>query len=72
MKLRFLHPRVFGTAVALVTLSIGALTLILADFGAPPWVFLILCAWLGTIGLPTTVVVKKSNARVMAEQDGLA
>ena len=37
-----------------VTLMVGALAVIAADFGASAWVFVMLLAWLLTVGLPTT------------------
>ena len=31
--------------------------MLLANFGAPAWVFALLLAWLSTVGLPTTAAV---------------
>ena len=41
----------------LVTLTAGASAIIMADFGQPLWIFILLFLWLGTIGLPTTLGV---------------
>ena len=48
---------VVGVAMATVTLAVGALAVILADFGAPPWVFVPIWVWLLTAGLPATAAV---------------
>ena len=41
----------------LVTLVVGATAVVSADFGVSAWVFVLLFAWLLTIGLPTTLAV---------------
>ena len=41
----------------LVSLIAGAAAIVLADFGAPSWVFVLLLAWLLTLGLPTVCAV---------------
>ena len=51
------YPKVTGTALALFSVSAGAVLLLAADFGAPGWVFVPLVLWLATIGLPSTVAV---------------
>jgi hypothetical protein len=51
------YPKVNGAVLALLSLLVGATTLVTADFGASGWVFAPLLLWLATIGLPTTVVV---------------
>jgi hypothetical protein len=40
-----------------LSLAAGASALLLAEFGAPVWVFAGLLAWLVTLGLPTLVSV---------------
>ena len=40
-----------------ITLVAGATVVILADFGAPGWVFGALLLWLATVGLPSTLAV---------------
>ena len=47
----------FSVPLWLVTLVLGAIALVSADFGASAWVFVLLFAWLLTIGLPTTLAV---------------
>ncbi len=41
----------------LVTLVLGITMVVAADFGVSAWVFVLLFAWLLTIGLPTTLAV---------------
>jgi hypothetical protein len=41
----------------LVTLVLGVAAVISADFGVSAWVFVLLFAWLLSIGLPTTLAV---------------
>ncbi len=43
--------------LCLLSLTAGAAALLLAEFGAPVWVFVVLFAWLLTLGLPTLVAV---------------
>jgi hypothetical protein len=43
--------------LCLLSLLAGAGALILAEFGAPVWVFVLLLGWLVTVGLPTTSAV---------------
>ena len=43
--------------LCLLSLTTGAAALLLAEFGAPVWVFVVLFAWLLTLGLPTLVGV---------------
>ena len=47
----------FSVPLWLLTLVLTAAALISADFGASAWVFVLLFAWLLTIGLPTTLAV---------------
>jgi hypothetical protein len=42
---------------AVVSLLIALVALILADFGAPWWVFAFLLLWMLTVGLPTTLAL---------------
>ena len=39
--------------LCLLSLTAGSAALLLAEFGAPVWVFVVLLAWLLTLGLPT-------------------
>lgn len=41
----------------LVTLVLGITMVVAADFGVSAWVFVLLFAWVLTIGLPTTLAV---------------
>ena len=43
--------------VCLLSLVAGAGALVLAEFGAPVWVFVLLLGWLVTLGLPTLAAV---------------
>jgi hypothetical protein len=43
--------------LSVLSLAAGAAVLLLAEFGAPAWVFLGLLGWLVTAGLPTLVSV---------------
>ena len=51
------YPKTWAVSTSLTTLLAGAACIILADFGGPAWVFVVLGIWLWTIGLPTTVGV---------------
>jgi hypothetical protein len=51
------HPVWWSVAATLVSLLAAAGAVVLADFGAPWWVFALLFAWLLTIGLPTTLAL---------------
>ena len=51
------YPKTWGVCTSLATLLAGAVCIILADFGGPAWVFVVLGIWLWTFGLPTTVAV---------------
>ena len=53
----FRHLKVWMCSTWLLSLLAGAVALVLADFGAPVWVFLLLGLWLCTLGLPTTLAV---------------
>jgi hypothetical protein len=46
-----------GVVTWAVSLIAGSAAMLLANFGAPAWVFALLLAWLATAGLPTTVAV---------------
>ena len=47
----------FSVPLWLLTLVLAAAALVFADFGASAWVFVLLLAWILTIGLPTTLAV---------------
>ncbi len=47
----------YSVPLWLLTLMLVATALVCADFGASAWVFVLLFAWLLTIGLPTTLGV---------------
>src|SRR5881628_2852337 len=51
------HPAVWAFSTAAASLLAGAIAIVLADFGAPMWVFIALGLWLWTIGLPVTLAV---------------
>lgn len=57
--MRFLrhHPKSATTVITVLTLIAGAAIVILADFGAPIWVFGLLLLWPATVGLPSTLGV---------------
>jgi hypothetical protein len=46
------RPKTIAVATWAVSLAAGASALVLADFGGPPWVFILLGLWLLTAGLP--------------------
>jgi hypothetical protein len=46
-----------SACLSVVSLLAGAAALVLAEFGAPAWIFVVLLAWLVTFGLPTLVSV---------------
>ena len=46
-----------AAVLCLLSLIATALSLVFAEFGAPPWVFVVLFAWLLTLGLPTLAAV---------------
>lgn len=48
---------IFAAALSFLSLIAGALALVLAEFGAPVWAFVLLFAWLLTLGLPTLAAV---------------
>jgi hypothetical protein len=49
------YPKTWGFFFWLLSLAAGAAALVLADFGAPAWLFIAIGAWLLTAGLPTLV-----------------
>lgn len=49
------RPVLWAVATWLASAAAGIAAVVLADFGAPAWVFLALGAWLLTAGLPTLV-----------------
>jgi hypothetical protein len=51
------HPVWWSVVATVVSLLAAAGAVVLADFGAPWWVFALLLAWLLTIGLPPTLAV---------------
>jgi len=50
-----MYPKTWGFFFWLLSLAAGAAALVLADFGAPAWLFIAIGAWLLTAGLPTLV-----------------
>ncbi len=54
----------------MISLIVAVLTLISADLGAPPWVFILCGAWLCSLGLPTTVILL-ALARVWGRIPGM-
>ena len=46
-----------SACLTLASLAAGAAALVLAEFGAPIWIFAGLLAWLLTLGLPTLMSV---------------
>ncbi len=51
------HPKSTATVITAITLVAGAASVVLADFGAPVWVFGVLLLWPATVGLPSTLAV---------------
>lgn len=51
------YPKSSAAGITGITLIAGAAVVILADFGAPIWVFGLLLLWPATVGLPSTVAV---------------
>jgi len=51
------HPVRWSVVATVVSLVAATGAVVLADFGAPWWVFALLLAWLLTIGLPTTLAL---------------
>ena len=47
------RPKLCGAATWVLSVAAGIGALVLADFGAAPWIFVALAAWLWTWGLPT-------------------
>ncbi len=43
----------FALPLSLLSLIAGVATIVLAEFGAPAWVFVLLLGWLLTLGLPS-------------------
>lgn len=52
-----LRQLLLSAGLSLASLSAGAGVLVLAEFGASPWIFIVLLTWLVTLGLPTLVSV---------------
>ena len=48
---------ILSLLLCLLSLLAGATALVLAEFGAPVWVFVLLLGWLVTVGLPTLSAV---------------
>ncbi len=48
---------ILSLLLCLLSLLAGAIALVLAEFGAPVWVFVLLLGWLVTVGLPTLSAV---------------
>lgn len=57
MRFLRLHPKSATTGITALALVCGAVIVILADFGAPAWVFGLLLLWPATVGLPSTAGV---------------
>lgn len=51
------YPKTWAVSTSLATLLAGAGCIVLAEFGGPAWVFVVLGIWLSTVGLPATVAV---------------
>ena len=48
---------VLGFLLCFLSLTAGSAAIVLAEFGAPPWIFVILLGWLLTVGLPSLCAV---------------
>ena len=57
MKAPTLHVVLLAGVISLLSLAAGATALVLAEFGAPEWVFVLLLGWLLIPGLPTLAAV---------------
>lgn len=57
MKLTGPYPKSAAAVITAITLVAGAASVVLADFGAPVWVFGVLLLWPATVGLPSTLAV---------------
>ena len=44
-------------ALWFTTLAVGVAAFLLANFGASKWIFVVMFAWMATLGLPTLVAV---------------
>lgn len=51
------YRKVWILASWLTSIVLSAFVLVLADFGAPAWVFILCGLWLCSLGLPTTVSI---------------
>ena len=51
------RPKTWAFSTSLATLMVGAVSIVLAEFGGPVWVFFVSGLWLWTAGLPTTLAV---------------
>ena len=51
------HPKSASAVLSGIALVTGAAVVVLADFGAPMWVFGALLLWPATVGLPSTLAV---------------
>ena len=51
------YPKLLGLGTWLVSFLAVVTALVLADLGAPVWIFLLLGLWLCTLGLPTLLAV---------------
>lgn len=54
---QFLRSVLWTALLWLASLAVGVSALILAEFGAPVWVFVLVFAWLLSLGLPTLLGV---------------
>ena len=51
------YRKIWITSTWLISLAVAVFVLVLADFGGPPWIFLLCGLWLCSLGLPTTVTL---------------
>ncbi len=58
------HPRLWVLLSWLASLAAVASALVLADFGAPTWIFVLLFSWLLTVGLPTLLFERDNSLKL--------
>lgn len=51
------YPKLWAGCTWLISISTAIVVLVLADFGGPPWIFVMCGLWLCSLGLPTTVTL---------------
>ena len=49
------YPKIWAGCTWLISLLVALFVLVLADFGGPPWIFILCGLWLCSCGLPTTL-----------------